>query len=182
MNRTTKECTLIEQLIIKSQLEKLTSAETVRLNMHLEECPDCRSFQLNIANLLKSLTVNETDSPLPKPEIHLLLRQKVREIKSAKSKSDYSLKEIFINILKRPIPLYQVAVVVILIFCLAAYALYTFSKSEAESATLIKGHSPQASIYEQYINYYPTQSALPLKVGINAAEDTSFNSILFSAL
>lgn len=182
MNRTSNECALIRQLLLKSQLDELSREETSRLNTHIKGCPECRNLRLNLSLLPESLAVKEADPPLPKPDVQLLLRQQVRQIKSVGNKSDVSFKEIFINILRRPVPLYQVAAVFILIFCLAVYILHAFSKSDAESVAAIKGQYLADKSNEQYINYYPAQSALPMKVGINAAEDTSFKSILFSAL
>jgi hypothetical protein len=182
MNMISNECTLIRQLILKSQLDELTGEETTRLNTHIKSCPQCRSLRSNLSLMAKSLAVNVSDPPLPKPEIQLLLQQQVLEIKSVRNKSDYSIGEIFINFLKRPIPLYQVAVVFIPIFCLAVYILITLTKSDTESVTAIKSQYSHDKSYNQYINYYPAQSVLPMRVGINAAEDTSFQSILFSAL
>ena len=182
MNRMSNECPLIRQLILKYQLDELSGEETVRLNTHIERCPDCRNYRLNLSLLPEALAVNKSDLPLPKPEIQLQLRQQVREIKSIRNESADSFMEKFINILRHPVPLYQVAVVLILIFCLAGYILHSLNKSDTESVTDLKSQYSPDNSYEQYINYYPVQSVLPMKIGINAAEDTSFKSILFSAL
>jgi hypothetical protein len=182
MNRTRKNCESFEQLILKSQLEKLSTDEISRLTIHMKDCADCRRQQLNFSKLHQTLAVTDADFPAPRPEIRLSLLQRFNELKSAKDKSTYSAMEMMINILKQPIPLYQIAVTIVVIVCIAIFVLKFSGKNTVEPGTSIKGFYAKDNIYEQYINYYPTQSILPQKVGINAAEDTSFNSILFTTL
>ena len=92
MNKKTKECTLIEQLILKNLLEKLNDDESARLYAHIKKCPDCRRLQLNLSDLHKSLEITETDLPAPRPEIQTLLRKRVGNLKSVKSKAKLKVK------------------------------------------------------------------------------------------
>jgi hypothetical protein len=182
MNKTSRDCGLIEQLILKSQLEKLTTEETERLNTHLQNCPDCRGLHLNLSNLQKSLVMTKNDLPLPRPEIRLLLLKQLNELKLAEKKSPNSVMEILKKILNHPIPLYRVAAGFIVIVCITVFIMNIFSKNNIESDMVRQAYSVKDNVYEQYINYFPDQVTLPQKVGINVAEDTSFKSIRFSAL
>jgi hypothetical protein len=182
MNRTLTDCPLIQPLILKNQLEELTADETFRLKSHIQVCPGCRNLHFNLSKLHQSLAMAEADSPSPRPEIHLLLQQKMREIKSVNEKSGYTPAEIVLNILRHPVPLYQAAIVLLLTVCTAIYALNIFDKNFAESATVITNYPLKNDRPEQYINYFPDRVTLPQKVGVNVAEDTSFKSIRFSAL
>jgi len=76
---------------------------------------------------------------------------------------------------------YQVAVVFILIFCLAGYILHTLNRSDTESVTDLKSQYSPDNSYDN-ISIIIRSINAAMKIGINAAEDTSFKSILFSAL
>jgi hypothetical protein len=182
MNCVSIDCHSSEKLIIKKQLAQLTVEETERLDAHLKSCTVCYRFHQYLSNLHKTLMVTETGLPAPKPEILPLLQQRIRERISVKVWSGLTLPETLLNILRHPIPLYQAAAAIFLAVGIAAFIQIAPGKNAAESAKLTPVDTPQHRISEHYINYYPTQSTLPMKLGINAAEDTSFNSILFSTL
>lgn len=182
MNRKLKNCDLVKQLILRKQLGNLTGEEVSKLNAHLEKCSECRLLQKKIDELPVVLAVPEEVNPLPRPEILQTLLRRFGDHGPMKRSVFYSSADSLLAILNRPVPLYQTAIAISLTVIISIYAFNIFSGNRSRVASMKQDVSLQVSGPEHNTYYYPSQYTLPLQVGVNAAEDTSFQSILFTAL
>lgn len=118
------ECDEIELLLLRQQVERLSSEENSRLQQHLKICIHCQNYGRQLANLHHAMAIDPTGHLTPDPAIRTVVMNRLRQRKPEKQGILNSLWQWLSKVLEYRIPVYQGLVGVacgLLIFVLVKY-------------------------------------------------------------
>jgi len=175
-----KNCDEMESLLIKENLDELTTDENLLIKIHLKSCEHCRSFKNALLDLQNSMRIGAKQKPVPHPAIRQNI---IRQMKTKKAKEAGVFKsgwQYIRGILEYRIPVYQAlfSVALILLFSLGIRQLpFPIEKKPQEQrgfAQLDVPISSQMNVIES-LEIIDNQ-----KIGRNAQEDSSLTQFILS--
>jgi len=179
---TLTNCSKIEELIIKRNIEELSDSEVDTLEDHLSTCNSCRSFETSLQRINQEMQVEENETLTPSPAIRekILPQMRVRE-KSKENVFDTFFKSIQ-NLLQYRVPVYQAGVALILAFILVGIGVNVpfSSVSSSDSMDSFVQGEIQTLDSNYLINNYPSLDSQ--NVGINVKEDTMLTRFIFNSM
>lgn len=177
-----KNCSVFEELIIKMNIEELTNDERILLEQHMLTCCACQRLHDSFSFMQEALDVSSKSMPEPDPAIRRRLLNEVKALESQVPSLMASLVDTIFSAIKRPIPLYQ-AVIAVVLAIIVTFAGFNIDGRLSSDGTLCSGRiQPGENIPEQNIFFKGYQGLGNQRIGINAAEDTSFTSVLFTVM
>lgn len=145
-------CDDIEKLLVCQNYENLSESENLQLEEHLAECSRCRDYRDSLLELKSIVLIQEEKEPTPDPTIRDNIIRRMKELKSQETgiieKAWQSIRGAFAH----PIPIYQAAFAMVLIFLLSV-GLRHLSSSTVHQAT-----EPRVLIR--------TEASMPFQLGL----------------
>lgn len=116
-----KRCEKIERLLIRQEIETLTTQEASEISSHLEQCESCRRFLTTLKKLPDTLSVQQQSVFQPSPSIRSVLRERFNHQYSheiLKGRNKGNVLAFLSGIFSYRVPVYQVALMVIILLVL----------------------------------------------------------------
>ncbi len=175
-------CSDIEDLIIRRDLNEVTDSESKLLNEHVKSCQKCNAFQNTVSKIKNNMTVPSHSGLIPAPEIYHIAVSKMKKKKQNRPHTEGGVREFILGILKYRIPVYQAAMgIVLFIFLTLTANQFNFSGNLSGgkiSETLYseEGMIDTVDVLKDFFNIDKQ------KIGRNAKEDSFFTQFMFTIM
>ncbi len=182
MNKTRGKCTIIRDMMIRSETEEPDEQDKKFITAHLQKCADCSEYKQHLLNISKSMDVSLEDNLQPDPRIHSKL---VRQLKGGKQKAvnpGHSAWNRLIKILEYRIPLYQAVLTLFLILVLV-FSFYPFIFSGVDKHPNLVHQTENDSLALYQVDVYRNlQTRGDAYYGRNLLEDSMLTRYMSSSL
>jgi len=175
-------CSNIEDLIIKKEMNNLTENEDLLLTAHLKICKKCRMYKNIVDEFHNVMAVPAEGGLMPAPEIRRIAATKMKELRKEHPLLKNSLWQSVLGILKYRIPVYQAAMGV-------ALFIFVFLSVEQFNRTINYSRENVSEILQREILTVDTVDVLEnffmidkQKIGRNAKEDSFFTQFIITVM
>jgi len=100
-------CNDIERLLINKKIDEITEDENILLEKHLKSCEQCRSYQVTLLNLERSVQIGSENHLVPDTAIRQNIIRKMKAMRHKKVEVLRNGWQTIRNMLGYRIPVYQ---------------------------------------------------------------------------
>jgi predicted anti-sigma-YlaC factor YlaD len=129
------QCDEVERLLVKKDVDGLTSQENLLLKDHLKSCERCRSYQSALLNVRDSVQIDSEEKLIPDPAIRRNILRSMNALKQKETPVLTSWRHVR-SILAYRIPIYQTLAGVALIFLISVGINQLFVSADRETVEL----------------------------------------------
>lgn len=184
MRVTHKNCTGMQNLLIKKDFAELAVKESEMLHEHLQQCEACRAFQQALLNVQTAIQPAAEESLIPHPAIRQNLSNRIRRAQPARQATT-GLREAWnslLDILKLKIPVYQAILGTAIIFAvfIGIDKLNAHGERETLQRLLSEQNGKQAIMPSEAP--YRIAQIDSQKIGRSVAEDSLLMKFIVTAM
>lgn len=175
------KCDEIEFLLIKKNLDELTSQETLLVEGHLKSCDSCRSYQKTLSNLQDSVRAG-TEKLTPDPAIRESIIRRMEALRPRQAGVVVRGWHYVRGLLQHRIPVYQPvlgALLVLLIFTGVKQLSLPTEQEPLDVQTLVQTEIVMPTQLSVIDNLEIIKAQ---KIGRSAGEDTTLARFIVSSM
>ncbi len=172
----------MENLIIRSEFENLTAAETEALKKHVPDCPDCQKLQGQMAHVRLALKSQPATSLKPRPEIRFNLIKHLQPAPSPNKKTRAKIGHKLLAVFEYRIPVYQGLIALVMMFFIFILS-NRFNSSVDQSRTGFSQYAQTDTVRSSQMNIMDDLSLIEnQRFGKSVSEDSMLIKFLYSAM
>jgi hypothetical protein len=182
MNKQDNICKEMKDLLIKRYIQEITPEQKDKLEKHLKICGHCRHLEKTLELITDEMALPPQDTLIPRPDINRLVKRNMQKKPVKPSRDHATLFQKIFSLLDYRIPVYQAALVLVLLLLLL-FNINDFSGTSNITPSDFGEVSTVFNVpYGQNTAIIPVDSIDQFKPGRNMLEDSVLTRYLVTSM